>query len=275
MKRFILIALVVLVVVVGVGLYVFISSLDSVVKAAVEQVGSEATGTQVTLGEVEISPTSGHGALRKFRMTNPQGFAAGDAFKFDEVSVTIDLMTIFSDPVVIDEVVINKPEITYALGKSSSNVDEIRKNAETYAGAGEGGGSSGGGGESGSGPRLVIKNLYLRGGEVAVSAPEITKDTLSAPLPDIHLTDIGEDGRGATPAEVVNQAIAAIAGSVKQAVQSVDVDKLLQNAGEMADEAKKALEGAAGEAGSAADEAGGAAKGAVDEATEGLKKLLE
>lgn len=275
MKRFLLIALVVLVVVIGVGFYVFISSLDSVVKAAVERIGSEATGTRVSLGEVEISPINGRGALRKFRMTNPQGFAEGDAFKFDEVSVTIDLMSVFSDPVVINEVVIAKPEITYALGKSSSNVDEIRKNAETYAGSDDGSGGGSSAGESGEGRRFIIENLYLRDGTVAVSAPGISTETLSAPLPDIHLTDIGEDGRGATPAEVVSQALTAITGSVKQAAQSVDIDKLLQGAGEMADDAKKALEGAAGEAGGAAEDAGDAAKGAVDEATEGLKKLLE
>jgi uncharacterized protein involved in outer membrane biogenesis len=264
MKKILIIGVILIVAVVGVGAYVLLSSLDSVVKTAVEQIGSDATGTKVTLTEVEISPTSGHGALRGFRMTNPQGFAEGDAFKFDEISLTIDVTTILSDPVVIKEIVIAKPEITYAIGEGTSNVDEIEKNVNDYAGAED----SGGGGSSSEGPKIIIENLYMRDGTVTVSAPGMTDETLSAPLPDIHLTDIGKDGGGATPGEVASQAMAAIAASAKQAVQSVDVDALMKGAGEMAGEAQEELE-------KATEGAGDAASDAVDEATEGLKKLLE
>jgi uncharacterized protein involved in outer membrane biogenesis len=264
MKKFFIIGAILVVAIAGVAVYVLMSSIDSVVKAAVEQIGSEATGTQVSLDQVEISPTSGFGALRGFRMTNPKGFAEGDAFKFDEISVTLDVTTVFSDPVVIKEIVIEKPEITYAIGDGTSNVDEIQKNVNDYAGAG---GESSGGGAS-EGPNLIIQNLYMRNGTVTVTAPAMTKETLSAPLPDIHLTDIGQEGRGATPGEVASQAIAAVAASAKQAVQSVDVDALLKGAGEMAGEAQKKLE-------KATEGAGEGAKGAVDEAKEGLKKLLE
>ena len=269
MKKILIIGAILIVAVVGVGVYVVMTSIDSVVKAAVEQIGSDATGTDVTLNEVEISPTSGFGALRGFRMTNPKGFAEGDAFKFDEVSVSLDVTTVFSDPVVIEEVVIEKPEVTYAIGEGSSNMDEIQKNVNDYAGAESGGsGGSGSGGGSSEGPNLIIKNLYMRDGTVSVSAPGMTDETLSAPLPEIHLTDIGEEGRGATPGEVVSQTMDAVVASAKQAVQSVDVDALVKGAGEMAGEAQKELE-------KATEGAGEAASGAVDEATEGLKKLLD
>jgi len=262
MKKILIIGVILIVAVVGVGAYVLLSSIDSVVKAAVEEIGSDATGTKVSLSEVEISPTSGFGALRGFRMTNPQGFGEGDAFKFDEVSLTIDVSTILSDPVVIKEIVIARPEITYAIGPSSTNVDEIQKNVDDYAGAEDG--ASGGGGGSSEGPKIIIENLYMRDGTVAVSAPVMTDETLSAPLPEIHLTDIGKDGNGATPGEVASQVMAAIVASAKQAAQSVDVDALMKGAGEMADEAQKQLEKATEGSG-----------GAVDEATESLKKLLE
>ncbi len=266
MKKFFIIGAILVVAIAGVAVYVLMSSIDSVVKAAVEQIGSEATGTQVSLDQVEISPTSGFGALRGFRMTNPKGFAEGDAFKFDEISVTLDVTTVFSDPVVIKEIVIERPEITYAIGDGTSNVDAIQRNVNDYAGAG--GQGSGGGGGASEGPNLIIQNLYMRNGTVTVSAPAMTEETLSAPLPDIHLTDIGQEGRGATPGEVAQQAMAAVAASAKQAVQSVDVDALLKGAGEMAGEAQKKLE-------KATEGAGEGAKGAAEEATKGLKKLLE
>jgi hypothetical protein len=96
MKRAILIGLAVLIVVVGGGVYYIWSSIDSIVKATVEEIGSEITGTRVTLRDVEIAPTNGKGTLRGFLMTNPHGFADGEAFTFDEVSITIDPTTILT-----------------------------------------------------------------------------------------------------------------------------------------------------------------------------------
>ena len=61
MKKILIIGVILVVAAVGVGVYVVMSQLDSVVKAAVEQIGSDATGTQVSLQGVEISPTDGHG----------------------------------------------------------------------------------------------------------------------------------------------------------------------------------------------------------------------
>lgn len=108
MKK-VLIGLVVLVVVVAVGVFVFLGNLNDIVRAAVEKVGSDMTQTNVVLDEVDIELTSGKGALRGFRVTNPKGFSDDDAFKFDEVSVAIDLSSVRSDPVVIKEVIIKAP----------------------------------------------------------------------------------------------------------------------------------------------------------------------
>ncbi len=84
----ILIGLGVLVVIVAVGVFVFLGNLNDIVRAAVEKVGSDMTQTNVVLNEVDIELTSGKGALRGFRFTNPSGFSDDDAFKFDEVSAT-------------------------------------------------------------------------------------------------------------------------------------------------------------------------------------------
>src|SRR3546814_10217063 len=103
MKK-VLIGLGVLVAVVAIGVYVLLGSLNDIVKAAVEKAGSDLSQTDVRLDEVDIELASGKGALRGFRVTNPDGFSDGDAFRFAEVSVTLDLATVRSDPVVIEEV---------------------------------------------------------------------------------------------------------------------------------------------------------------------------
>ena len=182
-------------------------------------------------------------------------------FKFDEVSVTIDASSIFSDPVVIKEIVIIGPEVVYEFGDNGTNLDTLNKNVQSKAG-------SGGGGKS-EGPKIVIENLYLRDGKVAVQAP-LLNEKISLPLPTIHLTDIGKDGKGATPGEIADQTIEAILAGAGSAVSSanIDIGAITGAAGEVAKEAQELLEKAGG---GAADGAGGA----VEDAGDAVKGILK
>lgn len=261
MKK-ILIGVGVLVVIVAVGVYFLLGSLDSIVKAAVEQIGSDLTQTKVVLSDVKIEETSGKGVFRGFRVTNPQGFSDADAFKFDEVSVTIDTGSIFSDPVIIKEIVVVAPEVVYEFGEAGSNLDRLNKNVQSQAGAGGGGGDA-------EGPKFVIESLVLRDGKVAVQAP-LLEEKISLPLPTIHLTNIGKEGRGATPGDIAEQTMQAILASASSAVSkaNIDIDALTKSAGEAAKGAQEMIEKTGG---SAAEEAGGA----VEDAGKAVKGILE
>ncbi len=81
----------------------------------------------------------------------------------------------------------------------------------------------------------------MRDGTVTARAPKVSDETLSAPLPDIHLTDIGKDENGATHGEVARQAMDAVVDSAKSAVGSVELKAWLKDAGEMAGEATDQL----------------------------------
>ena len=246
MKRWLYIGGVILVLL-AIGLYYLYSSLNSIVKAAVEKTGSEATQAQVKLKDVNIEITSGKGALRGLTVGNPSGFKTDKALGLGEISVQVDIGSVTKDTVVIKEIVIAAPEVTYELGSGGSNIDALQRNANSYAGAGKGKAEKSGGGQ---GKKLVIEHLYVRNGKVSVSAAELQGKTLSAPLPDIHLTDIGKKSGGATAGEVAQQVLTAVGQAATRAATSLpDVGKLV---------------------GSAKEEAAGAAKGAGG----GLKKLF-
>lgn len=258
MKK-ILIGVGVLVVIVAVAVFVLLGNLNGIVKAAVEKIGSDLTQTEVTLNDVNIEKTSGKGVLRGFRVTNPAGFSDADAFKFDEVSVTIDAASILSDPVIIKEIVVVGPQVVYEFGDRGTNLDRLNENVQSQTGAG--------GGSSGSdGPKFIIEHLYLRDGTVAVQAP-LLEEKISVPLPTVHLTDIGKAGRGATPGDIADQTMEAILAGASRAVSSanIDIDALSRSAGTAAKDAQKALEKAGSDAadgaGDAIDSAGDAVKG--------------
>ena len=133
MTRIFVIGGVLVVLILVVGGFILLSYLNSNVKAAIEQVGSDVTGTEVRVDEVEISLTSGEGAVRGIRITNPQGFEDADAFQFDEITMKIDLTSLTQDPVIIEEIVVQGARIRYEFGGQGTNVGEIQKEVDKYS----------------------------------------------------------------------------------------------------------------------------------------------
>ncbi|MBT6406188.1 MAG: hypothetical protein HOK06_01170 [Rhodospirillaceae bacterium] len=204
------------------------------------------TGVSVGLDNASVSLSSGKGSLSGLSVGNPKGFNTDSAFKLGSVSVSLDTATAMSDPVVIKEIVISKPNVTYELGGSGSNIDAIQKNVDKFIAANSSGGSADKS-EGGDSPKLIIENLYVRGGEINVSAAFLKGKALTTPLPDIHLKDIGKDDEGASPGEVASKLIDKILGSAGSAVGALNLDAL---AGAVGDGAKAVTEklGKGGEA---------------------------
>ncbi|MGY8990205.1 MAG: DUF748 domain-containing protein [Rhodospirillales bacterium] len=241
----------VLVVVIGIGGYIFFSLLDSIIKTAVEKYGSEITQTKVTLNEVELSVTSGKGALRGFTLGNPKGFDTESAMKFGEVSITVDPTTVTSDVIVIKEVRITGPQVTYELGSGGSNFDAIQKNVESYTGgSGKPAAKEEKKDDGKKGPKLIIENLYITGGKVGVSASFLKGKTLDGTLPDIHLKDIGKEKKkepGATPAEVAKKIMDSISSGASKAVSALNIDGLTKSLKAAADGAMEKLKSGGGD----------------------------
>lgn len=258
MKRWLLIGGGLIVLVVIIVLWYVFSNLDSLIKAAVEKYGSEVTQTKVQLNQVKISIRSGQGKLRGLDIGNPKGFNTPSAFKLGEISLKLDTGTVTQNPVVIKEIVIQAPQVTYELGPGGSNMDALKRNVAAYTGTG--GKKAQGEGkpkaDDKDGRKLVIEHLYVRNGKVEISSTVLQGKTLSASLPDLHLTDIGKKKDGATPGEVVEKILGALSQGVRKAVATVDPEKMLGTA----------REGIAG------------AKGAIEESAKGttgaLKKLF-
>ncbi|MCG8593197.1 MAG: hypothetical protein MI785_02315 [Kiloniellales bacterium] len=268
---------VVLILVVGIGGYFLLTNLGSIVVAAVERYGSEVTRTQVSLADAKVDLTSGEGALSGLKVGNPSGFQTDSAFSLGEISVKLDTGSVTEKTIVVKEIAVSQPEVTYEVGATGSNIDAIRQNVEAFSAA-QGGGAGGAdqpAGEGGDGARkLVIDDLYIRGGTVKVSATFLEGETLSAVLPDIHLTDIGKDAGGATPQQVVERIVAALGDETGKVIAGMNLDALRQGA----EGAVNVITEGAGAAAGAAEEAGGAAGEALEEGTEeaegAIKKLL-
>ncbi len=258
MKRWLLIGGIGGVAVIGIAVFVF-SSLDSIVKAAVEKFGSQATGAKVTLSAVKILPTDGKGTISGLTLGNPKGFETGYAVKVGKADIIIDMATLSANTVVIKEIRIASPDVTFEQGAEGSNFDAIRKNVENYIKKMGGGKSA----EKSGGKKLILENFIITNGTVNVSAAILGGGKITAPLPDIHLRDIGKKENGASPGTVAKKIIAAIGGGAGNAVAALGL-----GIGQGIGQAAKAVTG--GTAGIV----GEGAKGALGIVGEGAKGAL-
>ena len=255
MIKKLLIGLAVLVVVAAVGIYFLVSNLDGLIKTALEDYGSQATQTSVKVSSVKLSLTSGEGAISGISIGNPKGYATTQAFGLGTVSMKVDTGSVTKNPVVIKEIVIDRPQITYEMAADgSSNLQAIQKNVNAYAAK-----MSGGQGQkpaaSSKEPerKLIIENLYVRNGQIAASHAALQGKKIDTGLPTIHLTNIGKSKGGASPAEVANEVIGAISQQASK-VATVDLNKTLDS---LKGSLGGAVGGALGGAGSGSGSGGG------------------
>ncbi len=255
-----------LIVVIAAAVFFLVAGIDELVRVAVEEVGSEVTQVEVTLAKAEVAPTEGRAVLSGLRVGNPAGFETDSAFSMGAISVTIDAATVTQDPVVIKEIVITGPEVTYELGSDGSNIDAIKKNVARFGAGGEKADSEG--------PKVVIEHLYVRGGKVNVSAVPLGGKSMTVPLPEIHLQDIGKDEGGASHGEVAQEVLAALTDRVGGFVTGLDLGGVFDGVKDVPD----ALKGLAGGAVDKAKDVGkSVTKGAEDAikgAGDAAKKLF-
>lgn len=221
-----------LVLIIIVAVVYLLSSLDSLVADAIKKYGSQVTQTTVDVSSVKIDIQDGAGSINQLTVANPKGFSAPHIFTLGNITTGIDVASVNKDPIVIKQILIKAPEVFYEINESgASNLTELQKNIE-QATVGTGGAEKEK--SDASGPKLVIRKLVIEGGKIDARVAALDKP-LTASLPRIQLTGIGEKSGGATGAEVAEQLVNAIIAKVGPEIAKLGLEKYL---GKSLDEAK-------------------------------------
>jgi uncharacterized protein involved in outer membrane biogenesis len=211
------IVIVVLVVVVG-GV---LNNLDGIVEEVIESVGSDVVGTEVAVTGVGISLTEGSATIDGLTLANPSGFDAANAFSLNGISVGIDIASITKNPIVINSITIDNPEVWFETNeKGESNLDQI------LAGISSGDEAEQPTTESGDPMMLSIKSFSFTGGSLHAN-DKVSGKQIDANLPAISLSNIGGNSgttAGEVASEIVNKLVsesisAALSQGLQQAVE--------------------------------------------------------
>lgn len=230
-----------LVVIVAAALMVLlVSRLDSIVKGAIEEHGSRLTGTAVRVAGVKISLREGQGTIKGLSVGNPVGFEGGEAFSLGEVTLGIDLSTVTKSPVVIQEVLIRGPVVSFELQSSGrSNFDLIMDNVRRK-GKEEGRERKepSGGGE----PRIAVRSFIFEEGKIEADATALGGESAAVKLPVLRLEDVGGTD-GGTAEEIGVEILTAFGGAVIRAAARSGIQRVMEK------EIEKRIGGEAGESG--------------------------
>ena len=215
MKK-VLIAVAVVVVIAVVALLLVGSNLGRIVKAGIEQFGPKFTGTSVTVDSVDLSPTSGSGAVKGLVVGNPEGYKTPFAIRLGKASLAVDPSTVLKDKVVIKSIQVTDPEINIEGGLSDNNLKKIMANLDSFT-AGEKG-QPAATDNGGKGKKLEVDDFVLSGAKVNVKFAMLGGGGPTLTLPDIHLTNLGTGPDGITPGALTKEVIGEITSKTISAV---------------------------------------------------------
>ena len=244
------------------------------IEAGAEALLSEAAGAGVTIESIETSLSTGEMTIRGLAVRNPEGFRTEHALEAGEVRVAMELATVFKDTVVVREITVEKPLLTYELGPEGSNLEAIRRNAESFAGSGFGAD----GGPRGDTPakRLLIENLYVRDGKVAASAVFLEGRSWQVPFPDLHLEHIsfGEGGGAAAAEGIVDEVISTLVRNARESAAPIG-ERISGGASRAAESAQREIEKGAGSALETLEKGVESARETLEKGTESARNALE
>lgn len=219
---------------VGAGVFWLRGNLDSLVAQAIRDYGSAMAQAPVQVGSVRIQSSDGRGTLQGLVVGNPSGFKTAYALQAAQVELEVDIATLTSDVIVIKKIAVIAPDLIYEKGESMTNFDALQKNIAQYLGPqkklkpGE------------KEKKFIVQDFVVRDAKAQASAAFMNGKTVTVPLPDIHLRDLGKAQGGATAGELAAEMTAAIKARLTGAVH---FDSLMKSAGSALDKAGQAIKG--------------------------------
>lgn len=181
--------------------------LGSIVKAGVNSFGPKLTQSKVVLQGAHISPLTGSGTLTGLAVGNPRGWSEGDAFTLGKVHVDVEPFSIFGDHIVVNEIAIDAPVFNYETKIVASNIKDLLKNIQQFAGSGGKEPAT----KDGRTIKFVVKKFRLTNAKATLG---VGVAALPVPLPPVSLDNLGVDQGGITADQLAGEIMQSVLGSI-------------------------------------------------------------
>ena len=242
MKK-VFIGLAVIAVILGALLWWLSANLDVIVKKVIEDVGTDVTQTSVNVSGVEIGLLDGKASLAGLSVANPPGFSGSNIVTLDKVAVEIDIESLNSNPIIINEILVAQPQVFYEMNKDKvSNLDVLKKNVASYSASDSAAPDDKAASDEaapGEEMKLIIKKLRFDGGHLSAVSAIVPDKKIEADLPAFQMNNLGQSTGGATSEQIAKQVIDRL---IKQAVDVAAKAGVDQLTDELKEKGKAALD---------------------------------
>ena len=193
--------------------------------------------TEVQVGHVTLNPFKGLLLIDTLAIGMPDEFEGDTTFQLESLAINIRISSLFSDKLEIQQLLLDRPIISYERKLERDNFDQLKENAEAFFA------TSGQIKQQRSTPEaekraVTIDHLLVRDGFINAKVGLLPAITL--PLPLIDQTDIGK--RGMDLVDAGNELLEILQETIAEALAKVDVgdaQTLLQETGAKTGESLK------------------------------------
>lgn len=253
--------------------------LGNIIKAGIETAGPKIAGVPMSVEKVRVNPLTGMVHVKGLIIGNPAGFKTPSAMELGEFRLDMSLGSLFTDTIVIKQILIDAPQITYEKGLRSSNISTLMDNLAPAEKPVK---------EAAEEPKekkapakkVVIEDFQFNNAKVHATITALGGKKLTLPLPSIQMQNIGKDTGGTNIREVVSEVFGAISDAIVKVIASSGdfAGDALKGAGGMLIDAGGTASGTVKDVGGAATDAAkgatDAAKGAADSLKKGIGGLF-
>ena len=181
-------------------------TLDYIVEYGIEIIGTCAAGSRIRVSSVNISPTTGKGVVNGITVQNPKGFSNDTTLAIESVSFQIDTGSLKKNPVIIDQIRIEGPDVLFEdFGSDKSNVAELVDNIDRFLNEWSERFKS-----DGRRKRFVIRKFAVNRGRIAIRSSKTGSKTKTIPLPALTLTNMG--GQNGSSSSQLSKEVVSVFG---------------------------------------------------------------
>ena len=227
---------IIVIVAIGAGALFYLSSnAGGMIKDAVVVYTPPMIGADVELASVDLDAPNGTASLNNLVIHNPEGFKSEHAFKIANMDLKLDVQSLTSDVIHINEIRLDAPDMIYEIGTKGNNIGRIQENVEKFV-------ESLGLESSDEELKYIIDHVYINDTRVKIASDLLGGRGAGVTLPDLHITDIGKKENGAIATDVLKQIFGVVNASVSKVAQDEVLGDLAGKAEDAAGNVVKNLE---------------------------------
>ena len=181
-----------------------------------EKFGPKILGTPVKIETAKFNLLTGTCRFSGVVIGPPDGFKQ-NVFELGDLQIKIDILSIFSDTVVVKHILVDAPKATYELSGIRSNTGAIQKHLDDNVNRALAKEQEH---EQNEGQKVVVEKFSFKNGNVKIASATLGGG-IPLPLPHIELTDIGKKSAGVTGLELTREIFASVGAGIELIVEGV------------------------------------------------------